>query len=147
MVAPGIQFVLWLLDTGTASHFTFYYNNLINPEELVLSVYIQVLDGSRLKATHKDFIILNFTFNQEIDTSLNLLRFFHVLDILTGLFYFESFSLMETLRPHIGEVKLFYVLVLIFLLLFNYHMLLQKLMNADLLLRFSLMLRMVLKLH
>ena len=85
------DFVMWLLDSGATSHFTPYFNDLSNPVELHPPIYIRVADGSRLKATHQGSVEINFTSDQGIATSLNLLRVLFVPGLQTRLFSIESF--------------------------------------------------------
>ena len=85
------DFGLWLLDSGATSHFTPSFDDLIDPVVLDPPVYIRVADGSRMRASHQGLVELNFTSDQEVSTSLRLLRVLYVPGLQTRLFSIESF--------------------------------------------------------
>lgn len=84
-------FALWLLDSGTTSHFTPVFTDLINPEELSSPIFIRVADGSRLIATHTGTVELYFTSNEGTSVVLRLLRVLYVPGLQTSLFSIKSF--------------------------------------------------------
>jgi hypothetical protein len=67
------DFAKWLLDSGATSHFTPVMDDLINPVELENPIHIQVADGSRMQATHRDVVELHFTSDQGIQVNLQLM--------------------------------------------------------------------------
>ena len=94
--APAIAFAIgdfakWLLDSGATSHFTPNLNDLIDQIKLETPIWIQVADGSRMKATHQGLVELHFTSDQGIQVTLRLLRVLYVPGLQTRLFSIESF--------------------------------------------------------
>ena len=85
------DFIMWLLDSGATSHFTPIFEDLCDPVELNPPVYIRVADRSRMKATHQGSVELQFTSDQGVETSLNLLHVLFVPGLQTRLFSIEIF--------------------------------------------------------